>query len=268
MAVLCALVVSVCALVDRLDVVRVIAGVPLIVFFPGYLLISGLFAERKAIGEIERLALSFGLSLAIVPLLVLTINYSPLRIDQPTIITVIAIYTLIGAVGVALRRAVVPPDEVYQWSLRPLAGALFSSSRTLTALNGLVALAAIGLAVVVVTNVTARRDQEHFTEFYLLNAEGNANDYPTLLPAAEPTLVTLVVANRENEPVSYRVEVRASDGERLFQTEIRLRDEELWQNLIPLKVSGRDEQKRIEFLLYRDADQTPYRTLYLQVVTG
>ncbi|HJJ86646.1 MAG TPA: DUF1616 domain-containing protein, partial [Methanocorpusculum sp.] len=57
--------------------IRVIFTVPVILFIPGYVLIAALFPEKKSIDGIERFALSVGLSIAVVPLIGLVLNYTP-----------------------------------------------------------------------------------------------------------------------------------------------------------------------------------------------
>ena len=50
--------------------IRIILGLLLVLFLPGYSLIAALFPRRGDLDGIERIALSFGLSIAIVPLIV------------------------------------------------------------------------------------------------------------------------------------------------------------------------------------------------------
>jgi len=47
------------------DVVRIILGTPFVFFFPGYALVAALFPKKEGVGGIERVALSFGLSIYI-----------------------------------------------------------------------------------------------------------------------------------------------------------------------------------------------------------
>jgi uncharacterized membrane protein len=49
----------------------------MVLFFPGYTLISALFPRKDSLSGVERLALSFGLSIAVVPLIGLILNYMP-----------------------------------------------------------------------------------------------------------------------------------------------------------------------------------------------
>ena len=57
--------------------VRIVLGLLLVLFLPGYSLIAALFPGKGDLDGIERIALSFGLSIAVVPLLGLALNYTP-----------------------------------------------------------------------------------------------------------------------------------------------------------------------------------------------
>ena len=54
--------------------VRIILCLPLVLFLPGYTLIATLFPRKGDLDGIERVAFSFGLSIAIIPLLGLALN--------------------------------------------------------------------------------------------------------------------------------------------------------------------------------------------------
>ena len=52
-------------------------GALMILFMPGYALVEALYPRGDELGPLERLALSIGLSLAVVPLIGLILNYTP-----------------------------------------------------------------------------------------------------------------------------------------------------------------------------------------------
>ena len=56
---------------------RIALGLAFGLFFPGYTLIAALFPKKDSLNGIERLALSFGLSIVVVPLIGLILNYTP-----------------------------------------------------------------------------------------------------------------------------------------------------------------------------------------------
>ena len=60
-----------------IQAVRIILGLPLILWFPGYTLIAALFPKKSNLDPIERGVLSFGLSIAVVPLIGPVLNTTP-----------------------------------------------------------------------------------------------------------------------------------------------------------------------------------------------
>ncbi len=68
------ILILIIALAPDIQALRIILGLPFILFFPGYTLITALFPKKSDLGAIERVALSFGLSIAVVPLIGLILN--------------------------------------------------------------------------------------------------------------------------------------------------------------------------------------------------
>jgi len=133
---------------------RVVFGLPFVLFLPGYAFIAALFPEsseslpdetdtdtnvettnggdaeeivetdtepaedgrrslsgneRSGIDGIERVALAFGLSIAIVPLLGLILNFTPWGIRLVPIVVTVAGFTLLSTGVAARRRWALPP---------------------------------------------------------------------------------------------------------------------------------------------------------------
>lgn len=83
--------------------VRYVLGGFFILFLPGFLLISVLYPRRE-LDELERLALSIGLSLAIVPLVGLVLNYTPWGITLTPIMVTLAVLAEALALGTLVRK--------------------------------------------------------------------------------------------------------------------------------------------------------------------
>jgi hypothetical protein len=81
--------------------VRYVSGAAAVLYLPGYTLIEALYPKKEDLDPLERLALSIGLSLALVPLVGLLLNYTPwgIRLD-PIVASLSAL-----AVGLALVAA-------------------------------------------------------------------------------------------------------------------------------------------------------------------
>jgi uncharacterized membrane protein len=96
---------------NEISPVRILMGLPLVLFLPGYALIAILFPRKDDLDGIERIALSFGLSIAITPLLGLALNYTPFGIRLVPILTILLVFTVSLAIGAWIRRGSIPEDD-------------------------------------------------------------------------------------------------------------------------------------------------------------
>jgi len=188
--------------------IRTLLGLPFILFIPGYILIFALFPSKKTdrgIDVIERIALSFGLSIAIVPLLGLLLNYTPWGIRlEPILLSLF--FFIIGVGFLAIYRWIqTPADErfiiSFQISPPKTTNKLDTTLTIILAIAIVIALAA--LLYVIITPKTG----EKFTEFYLLGPSGKATDYPRNLTAGENATVIIGLANHEYTTMNYTIEI-------------------------------------------------------------
>jgi len=82
---------------------RWVLGSVFVLFIPGYVTVKALFPRGRELDAIERFALSVGLSLALVPLVGLLLNYTPWGIRLTPIVISLIILTA-GLAVVALAR--------------------------------------------------------------------------------------------------------------------------------------------------------------------
>jgi uncharacterized membrane protein len=83
--------------------IRWVLGSIFVLFIPGYVTVEALFPKGRELDTIERFALSVGLSLALVPLVGLLLNYTPWGIRLNPIVVSLTILT-VGLAMVALAR--------------------------------------------------------------------------------------------------------------------------------------------------------------------
>ena len=188
--------------------IRIILGLPFILFIPGYILIFALFPCRKTdqgIDIIERVALSFGLSIAVVPLIGLGLNYTEWGIRLEPILLSIFIF-IMGIGTIALYRwHTTPPDKRFIVSLDiSLPKSENKLDRALTIILAIVIIIAMASLVYV---IATPKIGEKFTEFYLLGPDGIADNYPRNLTTDENAYVTMGIVNHEYKTVNYTVEV-------------------------------------------------------------
>ncbi len=85
------------------EIIQIIFGAVFVLFVPG-LALSFAFFPKKEIDCIERMALSFGLSIAVVPLLVFYSNrFLGVKIDIISVSITIALVAVVGALAYLYR---------------------------------------------------------------------------------------------------------------------------------------------------------------------
>jgi hypothetical protein len=87
-----------------LAAIRWVLGSIFVFFIPGYVTVEALFPKGRELDGIERWALSVGLSLALVPLIGLILNYTPWGIRLTPIMLSLALFTFgVAVVGLVKR---------------------------------------------------------------------------------------------------------------------------------------------------------------------
>jgi len=84
--------------------VRYVLGALFVLYLPGSMLIEALYPRREDLDGLERLALSIGLSLAVVPLIGLFLNYTPWGIRLTPIMVSLAGFAEVMAVTALVRK--------------------------------------------------------------------------------------------------------------------------------------------------------------------
>ncbi len=83
---------------------RYVLGTLFVLYMPGMALIEALYPREEELSPLERLALSIGLSLAVVPLIGLVLNYTPWGIRLNPILASLTIFTAAMLVLAAYRK--------------------------------------------------------------------------------------------------------------------------------------------------------------------
>lgn len=235
--------------------VRALVGVPLLFFVPGYVLVAALFPaqkpridlaeaddtavdrpdpERRHLDWRERLALSFGSSVAVLPLFGLLLSVVGVGYSTLTIVATISLVTALGLVPAVVYRLRTPPAERLElptdrWSA-VIEGGVVERDDSIAAVNVLVAalvvvsLAGVGYAVVTPNNA------ESFTSVSLVTANEDgelvAAGYPATIDEGGEEL-TLRLENEEGTTTDYTVVAQLQQVETAGATTTVLRREEV-----------------------------------------
>ncbi|WP_157972758.1 DUF1616 domain-containing protein [Haloprofundus halophilus] len=221
---------------------RLLLTMPLVLFLPGYALVSAIFPDRnttsrtafddavsglrnplptaRSVTGVERFALAVVGSALVVPLVTLGVHLSPQPIELLPVAVGVEATTAVLLLVAFVRRATLDLDERYAPPYPTAITGLFSSRppehpmrgraeggrlpAVALALSLLVLLSTVGYAATVPT------DDEGFTEFYVEteNVDGDTQSmYQNQFAAGEPANVTFGVENREQQTESYSVVV-------------------------------------------------------------
>lgn len=260
---------------------RVVLGLPFILFYPGYALVTALFPRKDGPSAIERTALSFGLSIAIVVLTGLALNYMPFGIQLYSIMFSIAGFILVVSAIAELRRWKLQPDERFsiELELRPIAWKSESKlSKLLSVLLIISALIAIGSAVFA---IAMPKTGERFTEFYILDRNGQATDYPSQFIISQGNVTTVIydsgqteqsemgyitvgIINDEHRSMTYELNLTIDGqtapinigGTATPLVSITLENGQKWENQIGFAPNHVGDNQEVEFILL--VDGKPY----------
>ena len=86
-----------------LEILRIVLGLPFVLFFPGFTLISALFPKREWLNNMERVVLSFGISIATVTLIGFILNFTPWGLQLEAVLYSVASFTIITSIIAWIR---------------------------------------------------------------------------------------------------------------------------------------------------------------------
>jgi uncharacterized membrane protein len=268
---------------------------PLLLFIPGYCLVAALFPEEGVIDLLERLGLSIGISVAIVILIGLGLNFTPWGIQLGPVIIFISLFTIIMILIAHYRRARVPVEKRLKIQVFTIAGDIRKeifpegenrSDRFLSwGLASVVTIAIITTAFVIL----APQNGERFSEFYILSEKNTLSDYPDhIVPGKDYTLF-IGVGNQEQRNVTYTIEtwilqtesdptntshILSMDPQQKMTVSLGYNENKVIPYTLRAKKAG---YNREEFLLFNetvpgdkvtgsDRINASYRDLHLQII--
>ena len=246
------------------DPLRIALGIPFVLLFPGYVLTLALFPEKERLSGIRRVVFSLGLSIAVVPLMGLVLNYTLWGITLEAMLYSIAFFILIMSVVAWVRGKRLPERDRFNIEFQArLPG--WSGRAWDKALSVVLVIVIAGVLGMLGYAIARPKVGEQFTEFYTLGLEGKAIDYPREMKVGEEGRVIVGIINREHERVSYRVEVRTDGVSNNQIGPLELAHDEKWEEIVSFTPDRAGDGQKVEFLLYKSEEGEPYLKLHLWV---
>ena len=193
-----------------------IVALPVVLFIPGYCLIAALFPRNDDIGLSERIALSIGLSIAIIPLIGLGLNFTPWGIRLDSVVISVTVFTWVLVLIAYYRRAILPIEKRFSMPFSEIGDTIHEglfppdSDRVDRLLSVILVLAILIAITTTIYVIASPKESEHFSEFYILGEKGMAADYPDLIITGQNYPMFIGVGNHEYRNMTYTIETWTS----------------------------------------------------------
>lgn len=276
------------------DPVRVLLTLPVLFFLPGYALAAAAFPRAPAppqrrddaslldrvqepaagVDTVERAALGFGLSIALLPIVGLAVAAPIGPVTALGSLTVLTALAALFSVIAAVRRWQLAPEDRYRLPI----GAAFDRARAGSAVDTVLSVV-LALAVVAAVGagalaLAAPQDGTQYTGLgigTINESDEFVNDgYPTDWESGESASLAFQVRNYEDRTVDYTVVVqmqRIGEDDRIVETtELERYNESVppgaaWTQQHTLTPALQGDRLQVVYLLYKgDPPATPTRS--------
>jgi len=233
------------------NVFRIILALPSLLFFPGYVLIAALYPRKERMEAIERIALSFGISIVIVPIIGLILNYSPWGIALKPALYLLSSFTFVTSFIAWLRRRRLPDWEKLSVEFQ-LRLPVWDGKVRDRVLSTVLVCAIVGTVGMTAYILASPKGGEQFTEFYVLDESGAMTQYPRELNPGTPGRVVLDIVNHEYQEVAYHIVIKLS-GEIINEVgPITIQDGQEWEQEVGFTPISVGDDQKLEFLLFKE----------------
>lgn len=248
------------------DFLRIILGLPFALFLPGFLLTAVLFPKKDEIDGLTRITISVGLSIIIVPLIGLLLNYLSLGVKLlPMMLSLIFLDTFLLFLS-WYRRTNLPEEKRFSLTLTIDLLKWSNKTKETNIIHAALLITGFLLIFTSVFILSSPKTDKNFTEFYITGLDDITAGYPKQLQVGENGTVKAVIVNNEHQKTRYRMDILV-DGD-IFQTisPIDIANQEKQEITVLFNTEELEGLVNVEFLLYRDGqDMKPYRQLRLWV---
>jgi uncharacterized membrane protein len=191
---------------------RIILTLPLVLFIPGYGIIAALYPKKRDIELLERIALSFGLSIAVIPVIGFGLNFTPWGIRLDPIVLSLSLFTFVMILAAYYRRSLVVEDERFRFPFSDVALAGKKElvpqgrSRVDHVLGAILLLLIFSAIISTIFVFTAPKGEEEYSEFYVLDENRTASNFPSRINVSQNYPIHIGIGNHENRNVIYTIE--------------------------------------------------------------
>lgn len=255
--------------------IRTLIGLPMIFILPGYVLVILLFPRRDDFDGTERIALSLGLSILIVPLMGYTLNFTPWGIRLVPVMAALSFFILFMCILAIIRRSLLPENEKYYVDIKSVAASLKkivytkSSSKVNPILSIFLTILIVASVMSLIYIMVTPNEDERFTEFYIKNKDGLLSGFPASMETGDDIVVIVGVKNHEYATTTYNLDIQLENQSMDLPDDlnrVQIAHNQTWEQMIIIEPTYTGKDSELNFLLYKDGNfSEPYRDLHLWI---
>jgi len=271
----CMLLLSILFIFIQLPL-RVLFSLFLILFAPGYALVSVLFPRKEDLTGIERFTLAIVLSIAVTIFDGFVLNYTHFGFCTESIVISLSAFSIATLLISIIIRARLPESERFDIELKALKDAIFAerggenpTEIEKALIISLIIAICIAAGIIIYAKITFPKEQ--FTAFYILGEGGRAENYKTDFFLGEEASFLVGVENHEASAMNYTLKVLLG-GSEVARRRFGLNDGEKWLGNVSFVVTKVGPRIKLEFLLFKGeggdvVERKPYRELHLWITS-
>jgi len=248
-----------------IKLLRIIIGIPYLLFLPGYLILKvlSLYDELK---DEYKLGLSVGVSILILSLISLGLNYTLWGLQKNTVyIFLMSIIMSLVLFNHWKQRHTYSDGNA---QLIENAKNFWNNINVIQKITIYISLMAIIIIFsLLFYRITTIRSGEKFTEFYILDVNGKLDSSLLVIKPNQQAHFRFGISNNEEKTMNYRLEILISDQIVYSSAGIEIPAKKIYEKLIDLTLpSNIKDGDKVIYYLYINDEMKPYRTLTSWVI--
>lgn len=243
------------------NLMRILFGAATILFFPGYALLLAIWPRKKQLTIIERVVLSFGLSMAIVPLLLYPLNFTLWGVQSCSVFLTVLGFIITMFLAAFYRQSKMPAGERavlsipfprLRWHKMPSLDRVFVASSIIVAIFTLALLAGF----------YGTSKEGSVTEFYVLGPDGKTGRYLETVIEGESLDLIVGVGNYEKETLVYSIYINIDGKNAMIVRPLQIGPGQNWEKRLQVPILTGRGKRLVELRLMREGMKQVYRNLY------
>jgi uncharacterized membrane protein len=265
--------------------INAVLSLPIIILFPGYVLMSLLWPENtvatpvsaenqrkttsKGPNNIERISLSFGMSLAIISLIGIGLNYV-WDLSLVSILTSLTLFIITISGLCWYRRMQIPKRK--RFSVNHYFNHLFVlPGKKEDRIMAIIFIISIVISAITLTYIFLNDiEGENYTEFYILGPNNTIESLPNAISTNDASTIVIGTISHEYENTQYRVDIEinnrtgARQNQTIFTYDLLLEHEEKNETDYSFQI-GESGDYIVNLKLFKIGNDIPYRNLHFWI---